>query len=282
MAILLVGIVVAVAAAGRSTWSPCGLSMLSTITPFGERARRHRYGATATWFLAGSVAGGATLGGAAAGLAAVVRLMAVPGQRPAWLAVGAAVALGGAAVDAGLFGPILPVIRRQVDDGWLARYRPWVYGAGFGWQIGVGFATYLMTAGVAVVVALGALSGSPGVALALGLVFGAARGSTVFLTAGASSPASLRALHGRIDRLGPAVRRAAAGAQSGAALGLALVAAGVAGRLGAMGVALLMTVVTAVIGPALLGRTPRARLRLRRRPGRPDPVVVNGPAPLRS
>ena len=43
--------VTAVAAAARSTWSPCGLSMLSSITPFGEHGRRHRYAVTATWYL---------------------------------------------------------------------------------------------------------------------------------------------------------------------------------------------------------------------------------------
>ena len=47
------------AAAARSTWSPCGLSMLSSITPFGEHGRRHRYAVTATWYLVGAVAGGA-------------------------------------------------------------------------------------------------------------------------------------------------------------------------------------------------------------------------------
>ena len=50
------------AAAVRSTWSPCGQSMLSQITPFTERARHHRFGVTAGWFVVGSVVGGATLG----------------------------------------------------------------------------------------------------------------------------------------------------------------------------------------------------------------------------
>jgi len=49
---------VAVVAAVRSTWSPCGLSMLATITPLAERARGHRYGVTVTWFVLGSVLGG--------------------------------------------------------------------------------------------------------------------------------------------------------------------------------------------------------------------------------
>ena len=54
--------VVAVAAAIRSTWSPCGLSMLSTITPLGESGRRNRWAVTATWFVGGATLGGATLG----------------------------------------------------------------------------------------------------------------------------------------------------------------------------------------------------------------------------
>lgn len=268
MTVFLVGVVVAVAAAARSTWSPCGLSMLSTITPFGERARRHRYGVTAGWFLAGSIAGGATLGGVSAGLAALVRLVGAsagpggpggPAGRSAWLAAGAVVALAGALVDAGVFGAVLPLIRRQVDDRWLSRYRPWVYGVGFGWQIGVGVATYLMTAGVVVVAVLGALSGSPLVALALGVVFGAARGSTVFLTARATDPAALRSLHARIDRFGPAVRRAATGAQAGGACGLALVAAKVVGP-GSSSAGVLAT------GVALAGVVGAALARRRRRP----------------
>jgi hypothetical protein len=214
-----VGLLVAVAAAARSTYSPCGLSMLSSITPFGERARQHRYGVTAGWFVAGAVVGGATLGAVSAGLAAVVGGFSPTG--PWRLAVGAALAAAAALIDAGAFGPILPLIRRQVDDRWLARYRPWVYAGGFGWQVGVGFATYLMTAGVALVVGLGLLSGSPLVAWCLGVLFGLARGGTVFLTAAAASPVQLRALHRRLDALGPAVRRGVIGLQGGVAVGLA-------------------------------------------------------------
>ena len=52
----------ALVAAARSTWSPCGLSMLSSITPFGEKSRGNRYPVTAAWFVVGAAAGGATLG----------------------------------------------------------------------------------------------------------------------------------------------------------------------------------------------------------------------------
>ena len=57
-----VAAMVAVAAAIRSTWSPCGLSMLSTITPLSERARGHSYRATTTWFVVGATVGGLTIG----------------------------------------------------------------------------------------------------------------------------------------------------------------------------------------------------------------------------
>ena len=60
--IIGLGVVAAVAAAIRSTWSPCGLSMLSTLTPLAERSRGHRYAVTATWFVLGATLGGATLG----------------------------------------------------------------------------------------------------------------------------------------------------------------------------------------------------------------------------
>ena len=65
--------VTATGAAIRSTWSPCGLSMLSTITPMAERSRNRRWGLTAAWFLSGAVLGGAVLGAGAALLALVER-----------------------------------------------------------------------------------------------------------------------------------------------------------------------------------------------------------------
>ena len=52
------GVVVVVAAAVYSTWSPCGQSMLSTITPLGEQRRGARFGWTAGWFVVGALAGG--------------------------------------------------------------------------------------------------------------------------------------------------------------------------------------------------------------------------------
>ena len=218
--VVCAGVMVAVAAAVRSTWSPCGLSMLSSITPFGERGRGHRYGVTAGWFVAGATTGGAGLGGLAAFFAWVVAAVGTgSGVR---LGLAAALAATGSLVDGDAFGPVLPVIRRQVDDRWLSRYRPWVYGFGFGWQIGVGVATYVMTAGVLVVLALGGLSGSPLAALLLGTVFGAVRGASVLLTRRAQAPGALRDLHRWLDRVGPAVARIVVAVQAGVAGALAV------------------------------------------------------------
>jgi hypothetical protein len=83
----------AVAAAARSTWSPCGLSMLSTITPMAERSRGRRWGLTALWFVLGAVLGGATLGllaaagaaGATLGATTIVSPRAPYAADKAWL-----------------------------------------------------------------------------------------------------------------------------------------------------------------------------------------------------
>jgi len=204
--IFVTGSVTAVAAAARSTWSPCGLSMLSSITPFGERNRGHRYGATASWFVAGGVAGGLCLGALCGLLALVVSGVGLPSRPLAVSIIAAAAALAAAALDVGLFGDRLPVVRRQVDDGWLARYRPWFYAAGFGWQIGAGVVTYVMTAAVFLLIVLAALTASFGAAVALGALFGLARGMTVLLTSRAHTPSALHELHRLLDRIGPAVK----------------------------------------------------------------------------
>ena len=145
MMLVTLAALVAVAAAIRSTWSPCGLPMLSTITPMAERSRGRRWGLTATWFVLGAVLGGATLGLLAV-LGAVV-VGAVGLSSTVALGVAAVLALVAAGMDLGI-GTEMPHHRRQVDEVWLDQYRSWVYGLGFGWQIGSGLSTYIMTAAV--------------------------------------------------------------------------------------------------------------------------------------
>lgn len=197
---------VAVAAAIRSTWSPCGLSMLSTITPLGEAARRNRWGSSAAWFVAGAVLGGATLAAGAALVAAGVDALDLSGEAAVGIAaVLAAVTL---ASDLQLGGFRLPSHTRQVNERWLAQYRSWVYGGGFGWQIGVGLATYVTTSAVYLMVALAALTASPAAAFAIVTGFGFVRGLAVLLGGRVTSQERLMALHRRLEELLPAAQRA--------------------------------------------------------------------------
>jgi MFS family permease len=199
--LVALAVLVGVAAAVRSTWSPCGLSMLSTITPFGERAKGHRYAATATWFVVGAAVGGLALGAVAAVLAALV---AGTGVGSVVVGAVAIVATSTALVsDTGLAGFRVPVHYRQVNERWLDAYRPWVYGAGFGFQIGCGLATYITTAAVYLVGILAGLSGRPIAALGVGLVFGLVRGAAVTLTWRVTAPTSLLAFHQRFAALRP-------------------------------------------------------------------------------
>ncbi len=218
--VVVLGAAIAVAAAVRSTWSPCGLSMLSTITPLAERGRGHRYGVTATWFILGSILGGATLGALAAGLAAVVH---AAGLGPATAsAILAGLALVTALSDARPFGWHLPYHARQVNELWLGQYRPWVYAGGFGWQIGFGLATYIMTAALYLMIVAAIVGASPTAALAIATAFGLVRGLAVLLSARITTIEGLHRFHRRFDALAEPVRLSVIGVQ----LAVAAVAAG--------------------------------------------------------
>jgi MFS family permease len=210
-----VTVLVAITAAARGIWSPCGLSMVSAINPFSEKARGNRYWLTVTWFVAGSIVGGAVLGGLAAVGAVLWQVLAgqavtalVPQTALTEVTVltavfAAACCLIALASDNPVFAFRLPNHPRQVNERWLGRYRRWVYAAGFGFQIGSGFSTYIMTAAVYLTAVLGALSGSPMFALLVGLVFGMVRGLAMLLSGRAKDPAALRDLHRRLDLLAP-------------------------------------------------------------------------------
>jgi hypothetical protein len=226
--------------------------MLSTINPLAERSRGNRFGVTAGFFAAGSILGGASLGTLAAVLAALLALLRPPATLVMALVVTCAAI--GALIDAGLLLK-LPVLRRQLNERWLDRYRGWVYGGWFGWQVGFGFATYVMTTAVGLLVVLGALSQSTVTAVLLGAVFGAVRGSAVFVTRRAVEPGELRRLLRGFEERRQGVLVAALSVQAGVAITAAgLIAPALAG------------IVAVGICGALLVR-PASR-RLLRRPGR--------------
>lgn len=198
-------VVIALAAAARSTWSPCGQSMLAQITPLAEAGRRQRFARTACWFILGALVGGLTLGAAIAGLAALVATTELTAT--AALAIAAACAIVSATIDARVLGFGPPFFRRQVNEDWLSRYRSWLYGSGFGWQIGVGVATYVMTAAIPLTVALGVLTADPWAALGIGAVFGLARGLAVLLGAPVRTLPALHSFHRRFDAAAEPVRQ---------------------------------------------------------------------------
>jgi hypothetical protein len=201
----IAAVAVAVIAAARSTWSPCGLSMLASITPLSEVGRGHRYRTTALWFVVGSTVGGATLGVIVALLTVVANALSFTPRELILVALGAsALAI---ASDTNLKGIQLPVHHRQVNERWLDRFRPWVYGAGFGWQIGTGLATYIITAGLYLMIVLAVLTGEPWFGLVVGVLFGLVRGLSVFLSRHITNTDTLRTFHVRFHRLGPRVRR---------------------------------------------------------------------------
>ena len=89
---------------------------------------------------------------------------------------------------------------RQVDENWLNEYRGWVYGLGFGFQLGAGVLTYITTAAVYVAFAAALLVGSPLAAVAVGAVFGLARGLTLLPARTILTTDALVAFHRRLDR----------------------------------------------------------------------------------
>jgi hypothetical protein len=231
--LVLLASVIAVAAAMRSTWSPCGLSMLSTITPIGEQARRNRYSTSVGWFVTGAVLGGATLGATAALLAAGVAALDLSGQ--ARVGVAAVLCAVCIASDLQLGGFRLPSHTRQVNETWLDQFRSWVYGGGFGWQIGVGLATYVTTAAVYLMIGLAALTASPLAALAIVTGFGLVRGLAVLLGRDLTTPQRMLDLHRRLEELLPTAQRAIVLVQS---VVLALAAGAAWGPLPAAGLGL--------------------------------------------
>jgi hypothetical protein len=247
---------IAVVAAARSTWSPCGLSMLSSITPLAEQGRGHRYRMTAAWFILGSLVGGASLGLLLA--AGAAGASAIAASSTSLAIVAAAACLVTVAADAHVGGFHLPIHRRQVNERWLDQFRPWVYGAGFGWQIGTGVATYVKTCAVYLMIVLAVLTGNPAIAILVGVAFGLVRGLAVFLGRHITSAAALAEFHRRLVAAEPVARVATTACEAAVALTFcAIVSPWLAAAVGAAGLAALIRSRSRTL------RRPVARLRIR-------------------
>ena len=173
--------------------------MLASITPLGERGRRSTWAVTVTAFALGATAAGAAAGalagalGAALTIGAHARLAAVLG------ALAVALALD---VLAAVPGP-----RRQVNERWLDEYRGWVYGLGYGVQLGLGLTTIVSSAATYAAFAAAFLAGPAGGATIVGC-FGAIRGLTPVAAANVRTPGQLMAVHRGLERWSGPVRHA--------------------------------------------------------------------------
>ena len=177
--------------------------MLASISPLGERARRQRYPVTVSAYLVASTVAGALLGGL---LGAVGAPWA--GTSGSMLVIGV-LAIVGLLLDARAFGLRVPGPRRQVNEDWLATYRGWVYGIGYGAQLGLGVTTIVTASITWVVFACAAATGSLAAGMLVGATFGLARALPVLATAGAHDPSTLRATLARLDRMRPPAARVA-------------------------------------------------------------------------
>ena len=192
--------------------------MLGSITPLGERGRNRRWGITVTTYVIGSVVGGVAIAGALGRLGGAIGLgdLAVTVR----LAVLAAVVLLGLVFDLHLGGLRLPTIHRQVNEDWMVRYRSWVYGLGFGVQLGLGVVTIVTTSAIYAMLLAATLSGSAAAAALIGGVFGFVRAAIVFTVAGVKRPEQLGRADVLLRRWDGWTRRAAVGVSG--VLGVAL------------------------------------------------------------
>jgi len=184
--------------------------MLSSINPLGERSRLQRFWVTVSWYLLGSLMGGVAIGSVSGLIGSVLP----SGNWRAIAVIG--VCLVGAVLDIASRQP--PSVHRQVDENWLAKYRGWVYGLGFGFQLGLGVVTIVTTASVYTTIALAMLSGSLVLGAVVGGIFGLARAMAIFLVAGARDPSTLRLALRRLQDGLTSARLLVVGAQAAAAL----------------------------------------------------------------
>lgn len=141
--------------------------MLTSIHPLGERARQNRWAITATAYVIGAVGAGAAAGAALGWLGTLL-----PGGDWRWAAAVLAVGAAGL-LDLARIQP--PGLKRQVNEDWIGNYRGWVYGGGFGAQLGVGISTFVVTWGTWATWMLALLSGGAMAGAVIGAVFGFGR-----------------------------------------------------------------------------------------------------------
>jgi len=191
--------------------------MLSSIHPLGERARHNRWALTVAAFTMG-----AAISGSLAGLAlgAVGSLVQLPDRSGLMVTAGAALAAG--VLDMARIRA--PGPSRQVNETWIGAFRGWVYGAGFGLELGLGSVTYVVTWGVYASYLAALATASPTLGALVGAGFGVGRSLSLWLAGRVDRPSRLTGFNRRLASAGPLVRKTSAVALS--VLGVGLIAGG--------------------------------------------------------
>jgi hypothetical protein len=196
--------------------------MLASITPLGERGRHGHWSVTVTAFAIGASAAGAVVGGVIGGIGALAHVgsLSVAG-RLAVLAGAALVAIWLDARAARVPGP-----RRQVDERWLDQFRGWVYGLGYGAQLGLGVTTVVSSAATYLAMLAALLVADVGRGALVVGCFGLVRGLSLLASGGVRGPEELVSLHAMLERHRSVARAAGvallAAIFAGAVLGAAL------------------------------------------------------------
>lgn len=196
--------------------------MLGSITPLGERSRGSRWWLTVTAYVLGSSMAGLVTGGVL-GLLGSLTVARLPVE--ARLVILAAGVVVGLLLDLRVFGLALPTVRRQVDEAWRTSYRGWVWGLGFGLQLGTGVVTIVTSSTIYGTWLAAFLTGDIVTGAMVGLAFGLARSLPVLAVSRVRRPDQLLRVDGRLSRLaGPAQRATYAASGALAAFSVAGVA----------------------------------------------------------
>jgi hypothetical protein len=188
--------------------------MLASITPLGERSRGFSWSVTATAFALGSVGAGVATGAAIGAIGSLI-----PGG-DGWRSAALAAVLGATVLlDGTPLRRHLPTHRRQVNEDWLGRYRGWVYGLGFGAQLGVGVATVVNSAAIYAAPLAEFVSGRVWIGAVIGGAFGVVRALSLWPAGAANQLDGLMALHRTFSRAEARVRIAVVGLELLAVVG---------------------------------------------------------------
>src|SRR3954451_22535702 len=173
--------------------------MLTSISPLGERARGNRWPVTAAVYVVASTLAGLGIGALLGALGSLFDVSPL---------VAAGVCAVAAVAD---LTHRLPTVHRQVDEDWLSQYRGWVYGAGYGAQLGLGVVTIVTSAATYAALGLCLLVGNTAAGALVGATFGLVRALPLLLLRDATTPDRLRAVAVRIERLASATRTVTTG-----------------------------------------------------------------------